>query len=184
MSSGRGRASGSPGGPALPTIVRVALAVLLLAGCTFERRPDVENGDGTPDTAAVTRDEILRDSVEAIVDGFVGALRAGDVSRAVSMLDDRATLYDQETGRRWDPTAVDSLLPGPLERDGEALHWEPSDTWTEVYDQAALVVRRYRATISREAAPWTAMETYVLVRADGEWAIRHLHRSRGPGPGS
>lgn len=169
---------------------RPHLLVLLLAlpfvvsACTFERRPDGRNGGEEPDTAAVTRAEILEDSVEATVGGFVEALRAGDVSRAVGALHAQATLYDEETGRRWGPMQVDSLLPGPMGREGEELRWEPSDSWVEVYDPAAVVVRRYRPAASREAAVPTALETYVLVRGDGGWAIRHLHRSQGPGPGS
>lgn len=168
-----------------PHVLVLLLAVpLVVSACTFERRPDRRNGDEEPDTAAVTRAEILEDSVEATVDAFVEALRAGDASRAVGMLHARATLYDEETGRRWGPMQVDSLLPGPMGREGEELRWESSDSWVEVYDPAAVVVRRYRDAASREAAPWTALETYVLVRTDGGWAIRHLHRSQGPDPGS
>ena len=168
-----------------PRLLPLLASLLLLAACTFERRPDAGNGEAEPDTGAVTRTEILEDSVEATVDAFTAALRAGDISRAVGMLDAEATLYDEETGHRWDPTKADSLLPGPMEREGEEeLRWEPVESWMEVYDEAALFVRRYQATISREEAPWTAMETYVLVRSDEDWVIRHLHRSRGLGPES
>lgn len=167
-----------------PHLLVLLLAVPLVASaCTFERRPDSRNGGEEPDTAAVTRAEILEDSVEATVGAFVEALRAGDVSRAVGMLHAGATLYDEETGRRWGPMQVDSLLPGPMGREGEELRWESSDSWVEVYDPAAVVVRRYGAA-SPEAAVRTALETYVLVRTDGGWAIRHLHRSQGPDPGS
>ncbi len=165
-------------------LVLLLAVPLVVSACTFERRPDRRNGEEEPDTAAVSRTEILEDSMEAMVDAFVEALRAGDVSRAVGMLHGQATLYDEETGRRWGPMQVDSLLPGPMGREGEELRREPSDSWVEVYDPAAVVVRRYRPAASREAAARTALETYVLVRTDGGWAIRHLHRSQGPDPGS
>lgn len=165
-----------------PRSVLAAALLLALSACTFERRPDVRDGEEGPDTAALTR--ALEDSVEAAVGAFVEALRAGDISRVVGMLHDHATLYDEETGHRWGPMQADSLLPGPMGREGQELGWEPAESWIEIYDPAALVVRRYRATISREEAPWTAMETYVLVRGGGGWVIRHLHRSRGLDPGS
>lgn len=178
------RPPGRSGPRGVLTLLSLALSLSLAAGCTFERRADTENDEEGPDTAAATRLEILRDSLQATVGGFVEALRTGDHSRAVGMLHEEATLYDEESGHRWDPTQADSLLPGPMERDDAELRWELSESWAEIYDEAALVVLRYHATISREEAPWTAMETYVLVRADDGWRIRHLHRSRGPGSAS
>lgn len=160
--------------------------VAAAAGCHFEHRPEGRNDAGEAADGADTLDlsgaAPVTDSVRVAVQGFEEALQAGDLSRAVGALHERATLYDEESGGRWDPSQADSLLPGSLQRRGEQLQWNLRESSVTLFGEAALVVNRYQASISRESTPWTAMETYVLLRTPAGWRIRHLHRSRGLGP--
>lgn len=179
------RGSSGPDGVRRRTVllVSVLLPSCVAWGCEFQRRPEARNGGpdggservGAPPSAPTE----ARDSVGATVAAFQEALEAGDVSRAVGLLTAEATLHDAESGGRWDLSSADSLLPGPLGRGGE-LRWMSGPTGITVFSDGALVVKRYRANIAGEDAPWTATETYVLLRTEEGWRIHHLHRSRGP----
>lgn len=159
----------------------VAAALLASTSCRFERRPDpnASSAGGTP--LSVTSGPV-RDSIRAVVDAYHAALRVGDGSRVASLSVSGATVMDQEEGVEWrlSPGAGGGgRLPRPLSAEAVGLGWEREGTDFVAWEGSALLVDRYRATVSGEAVPWTAVETFVLERAGEEWLIRHVHRSRG-----
>lgn len=163
--------------------VRAALVTtlavgLLLSACRFERRPEPRTGVGADTTVRVTGGPV-RDSVRAVVEAFHAALRVGDGSRVATLSVPGATIVDQEEGVEWRRGGSGGRLPGPMSSGGVGLGWNRAGADFVAWDGSALLVERYRATVSGEAIPWTAVETFVLERTPAGWLIRHVHRSRG-----
>ena len=167
--------------------LRAVLLVLLTltAACRVERRPDLDESDPGP-TALVPElrggSEPSRDSVRQVVAAVNEALALGDVTRVAQLSAPGAVLIDQEEGVRWTRQEAASTLPRPLLGRGDGLGWSVEATSLDfVGEGTALLSARYHASVSGESVPWTAVETWVLVRSDGGWRLRYLHRSRGLG---
>lgn len=164
------------------------LGGLAATGCRFERRADL-----TAEGAAVNEDLVTRagvrtpaeDSVRAVVTAIEEALARGDVSRIANLTVPQTMLIDQEEAVRWyhdDPRA-------PLPR---ALWARADPFWTLAASHfvplgaSALLVNEYAAPDTPDAGDeptWRAAETFVLVRTEAGWRLRHLHRSWGPAGG-
>lgn len=165
----------------------VLVAVVVLASsCRIERRPDLTREDPGP-TALVPElrggSEPARDSVRVVVAAVNEALALGDVTRVAQLSALGAVLIDQEEGVRWSRQEAASILPRPLLGRSDGLSWSVAATRLDFLgDGAALLSIRYRASVAGEGVPWTAVETWVLIR-DGTagWRLRYLHRSRGLG---
>ena len=165
----------------------VLLVAALVAGsaCRFEKRPDLaarEPVDSTlypPEGASG-----IADSVRATIVAVSDAFRVGDVTRVAQLTTRDAILIDQEDGVRWSRLDAAAALPRPLQGGEDGLGWELDGSgFALLSENAALVSARYRASVSGEAVPWTAVESWVLVRDAGGWRLRYLHRSRGLGQG-
>jgi ketosteroid isomerase-like protein len=155
------------------------------AGCRFERRPDLaaEEPIGgtlyapTGDTGAV------EDSVRATMVAVSEAFRVGDVARVAQLTTRDAVLIDQEDEVRWTRTDAAAQLPRPLMGGAEGLAWTlASSSFTPLSEGAALVALAFQASVAGETVPWSAVESWVLVRTEAGWRLRYLHRSRGLGP--
>lgn len=170
----------------IPRLLLLALLVVTSA-CRIERRPDLLEDDPGP-TALVPElsggSEPARDSVRQVVAAVNEALALGDVTRVAQLSAPGAILIDQEEGVRWTRQEAASTLPRPLLGRGDGLSWALADTGLDFLgDDTALLSARYHAAVSGEDVPWTALETWVLVRVDEVgWRLRYLHRSRGEGP--
>jgi uncharacterized protein (TIGR02246 family) len=171
-------------------IRRVRLArILLLAGvllgwaCRFERRPDLGAREPADSVLPVEGSSgPVEDSVRAVIAAVSAALGNGDASRVAQLTTADALLIDQEDEIRWTRSDAAARLPRPLRAEGEGLAWEADgSTFAQLSDGSVLVSMRLRATPASDSASWTATESWVLVRADGGWRLRYLHRSRGLG---
>ena len=168
--------------------LRAVLLVLLTltAACRVERRPDLDESEPGP-TALVPElrggSEPARDSVRQVVAAVNEALALGDVTRVAQLSAPGAVLIDQEEGVRWTRQEAASTLPRPLLGRGDGLGWRVESTSLDFLGDGgtALLSARYHASVSGESVPWTAVETWVLVRREGGWGLRYMHRSRGLG---
>ena len=158
-------------------------ALLVVASCTFERRPDLAGsgeGDSTRPAVPSGPHAAAEDSVRAVVAAFREALRLGDVTRVAQLSTPDAALVDQEEHVHWSRSgSSESRLPAPLDGRREGLGWVLEDSSFDTLGASALLVNRYSATVSGEDVPWAAIETFVFVRTPEGWRLRHLHRSRG-----
>lgn len=166
------------------TALLLVLAVLGFGACTFERRPDLERRASVEDTLSPPTPSAPRaaveDSVRTILAAFRDALRLGDAARVAQLSAPGADLVDQEEHVLWTRVrGEEGPLPGPLDGRRQGLGWVLDDSFFDFLGDGALVVNRYHATVSGEAVPWSATETFVFVRTSEGWRLRHLHRSRG-----
>lgn len=124
----------------------------------------------------------------AVVASLDAARRDGDLAAAAALFDADARIssvpYPEGSGPEggW-------LPPGQAladERSGDSLPLRFELAESEVAFPGAgtaLVLNRYVETGAPPGDPG-ALETIVMVRRDGEWRIRHLHRSFALPPGS
>lgn len=169
------------------TILALAGLAVGVAGCSFERRAEVEETRppaGGPGVSAPSAQALAEDSIMLVVDAFHRALGSGDAARVATLVAPDALLVDQEEGVFWrsdgEGRLPSALAPGVAAPN--ALRWERIGTRIDVLGPARLVVLRYRAAIAGEAVPWWAVETLVLEPGpEGRWRLHYLHRSRGPG---
>lgn len=156
-----------------------------VASCTLEERAEIERRGGqapASDTVGVSSPSPAADSARAVVESFRDALRLGDVSRVGQLSTPEAVLVDQEEGVRWTTRAGGQVrLPDALLAEGAELEWVLDESTFTDLGHGGLLVNVYHAAVAGEDVPWTAVETFVLVRTSDGWRIRHLHRSRGTG---
>lgn len=179
-----------PRPPGAPTGTLTALLVLLVVtqGCRFERRPELRasaDTAGIADTTAqpVVPGQAIHDSLRVVVAAYHEALRVGDVSRVASLTVPGTVIVDQEEGVEWRRGDGGSeVLPQPLNPATTGFGWTRIGSEIQVFEETALLVDRYRVTVSGEQVPWTAVESFVLARTPDGWRIRFSHRSRGTGP--
>jgi ketosteroid isomerase-like protein len=170
-----------------PRRARVLLlaAVLIASACRFEKRPDLaarEPVDSTVYPPAGGPGSPVADSIRATIAALSEAFRMGDVSRVAQLTTRDAVLIDQEDEVRWTRLDAAAELPRPLQGGEDGLGWElDGSTLSLLSDASALLSVRFHASVSGESVPWTAVESWVLVRDPGGWRVRYLHRSRGLG---
>ncbi len=183
----------------LPLLLPVVL-VLAATGCTLERRG---NGDAAvAEPATVLDGERLEppapqqdpaESARVTLEVFREAVRVGDLSLALSLIDPRAVLLDDlsapaEAGPA-DPMPTRGELLLELRRrhagglllrvDGSELRW---------LDDHALLMTRivllHRSTVPDQEpdSVGVARETALLRPTPEGWRIVHLHRSLGALP--
>jgi len=155
-------------------------ALLLGSACRFERRPDLaaDPADSVPRVEGSSGP--VEDSVRAVIAAVTAALDAGDAGAVARLTARDAVLIDQEDEVRWAREDAAARLPRPLRVEGEGLGWETEgSTFARLSDASALVSVRLHAAPASDSAAWTATESWVLVREDGTWRLRYLHRSRG-----
>lgn len=164
-------------------IVPSVLAVLV-SGCRFERRPDlplvvdpIEDVVVRPGLSATP----MEDSVRAVAGALDEALAVGDVSRVARLTVLSTQLIDQEEAVHWTRSDPEGPLPRPLASRGEGLGWRLEGSRFTPLEGGGILLKEYRAVVSGEEVPWSAVETYVLVRVPEGWRVAHLHRSRGRG---
>jgi len=155
----------------------VLVAAVLCAACQLERRPDAPGTElavDQPVQAAAT------DSAEAALTAMTSALEAGDPARVSQLATADAVLIDQTEGIRWTRADSASPLPAPMRASTGGLGWRLLDSSSSrLAPDAALFSLSYAASVSVDTIPRTALESWVMVRTDGSWKVRYLHRSRG-----
>lgn len=172
------RASGRAGGAALLLLLGAASA------CRFERRPDLTGDE--PVTATLYRPPDypttpVEDSVRGTVVAVTEAFAVGDGARVAQLTTREAILIDQEDEVRW-TRAGGSPLPRPLPSAERGLSWRmEGSSFALLSDGVALYSCLFTASVTAEEVPWSAVESWILVRTEGGWRVRYLHRSRGLG---
>jgi ketosteroid isomerase-like protein len=158
------------------------LLALLVLGCTIEPRADTRGAPSGPALPADTNPETLDASVESVVDALAEALRVGDGARVAALAADGVTLIDQEEGVVWTSASAAGPLPSALSMGAVAggLSWTLVSREISPIGTGRLVVSRYRADVAGEPVDWWAVETLIIEPVEGQWRVRHLHRSRGP----
>jgi hypothetical protein len=175
------------------------LAGCILAGCTLERRagPDtsldtgaeMEEDFGVLDPQPVPADPA--ESVRITLEVFREAVRVGDISLALQLLDAEAVLLDDlvlDAADEFDlPGTRGELLLALRRRHAAGLGLEPLDAELRWSDNTAVLSTRLLLldrSAGLEAEPDTlgvARETAVLRPSPEGWRILHLHRSMIPG---
>ncbi len=168
------------------TLVALGLAAgtLLGSACRFEKRPDLR-ASRAADTTLYVRSGApaspAEDSVRSVITALNEAFRVGDGARVAQLTTPDVVLIDQEDEVYWTRGDEKARLPRPL-RGEDKLGWEPvGSTVSGLGDGSELATLRFRASVSGESVPWTAVESWLLVRTAQGWRLRYLHRSRGLG---
>ncbi len=164
----------------------VVSVVLLSVACTFERRPDpsdevVEESETQP---PATEEERAADSVRLVQDTFRDAMDAGDLSRALSLVDPGAVILDRFVDLDPETASRGEILLEVLRLEEEGVALEPVESQVSLFQDAALVVTRYQVhqvgeEVEESVPSGFATETLLLVRGEEGWRIHHLHRSLG-----
>jgi hypothetical protein len=158
---------------------------VLGAACRFEKRPDLaarEPADSAAFPLPGGSGSPVEDSVRATITALNNAFSMGDVTRVAQLTTRDAVLIDQEDEVHWTRSDAAAVLPRPLLGGRDGLAWQlDGATFSRLSDTSALMSLRFRASVSGENVPWTAVESWVLVRDAGGWRLRYLHRSRGLG---
>jgi hypothetical protein len=173
------------------------LPVLLLAAgaCLFERRPDPESpslldSGLDPELPAEARPPDPADAAAHLTEVFRDAVRIGDLSLALGLLDRNATLRDELAGAAvvGDPEGVTrgELLLEIRRMYEEGIRLHPTRVAVDVLGETAVVttelevLRRVEPEGELAVQEGRAWETAVLVATPEGWRIRHLHRSFHP----
>jgi hypothetical protein len=179
-------------------LLPAALLALAAAGCTLEQRADGDAADLDPDT--VPDSGIVEplpssldpaESVRVTMEVFREAVRVGDLSLALGLMDGRAVLMDDlaapgGVGMSDPPATRGELLLELRRRHGEGLLLRIEGSELRWLDDHALLVSTLvllqRAPDPADAPEeiGTARETAVLHLSPEGWRIVHLHRSLGP----
>jgi hypothetical protein len=171
---------GSRGRVGRPALLALFLVLpLLQAGCTFERRADLEE-DPEVATPALEPGERIRPPA-SVVRVFREAVVVGDLSLALSLLHRQATLVDELAGSDAEPATRGELLLELRRRHVAGLVLEVLDSEVDVTGESAIVLTRL-ALIDRGedgigVETGRAFETVHLLLTEDGWRIRHLHRS-------
>lgn len=159
----------------------LAVAVLLMGGCRFERRAGGEE-EGTAAEARSAPSPVdaagALPAEEALL-AFQGYREAGAVEEARVLLHPDAELLSD--GERYGAGAAESELR-PLLAPGQDLgSWTISRIDTLAAGGGRLFVVGYDGPVAGDAGPpggW--VESILLVPASGGWRVRLLHRSSVP----
>ena len=174
------------------------LAGGILAGCTLERRagPDtsLDTGAEMEEDFGVLDQPVPADPAESVritLEVFREAVRVGDISLALQLLDAEAVLLDDlvlDAADEFDlPGTRGELLLALRRRHAAGLGLEPLDAELRWSDNTAVLSTRLLLldrSAGLEAEPDTlgvARETAVLRPSPEGWRILHLHRSMIPG---
>lgn len=160
------------------TLPPLLLAVLLvLPGCTFERRPPVEGSDGAGDAVgesdAAARLEAARSFLEELQ-----RVRSSDAPSQLERLihPDAVLVVD---GRPLAGGGADGTEAGGLALEGASWRIVLEDG--SLPGPSVLFVLRYPASEGGGAA---RSETILLTRDDGRWGVRALSRAVAGSEGS
>ena len=165
-------------GPVVRASVRAGGAALLLllgaaSACRFERRPDLTADE--PVTATLYRPPDypttpVEDSVRGTVVAVTEAFAVGDGARVAQLTTREAILIDQEDEVRW-TRAGGSPLPRPLPSAERGLSWRmEGSSFALLSDGVALYSCLFTASVTAEEVPWSAVESWILVRTEGGMA--------------
>jgi len=165
---------------------KLALSVLGLglvfaaSGCRFERRADLTNGGALDlELRSEPGSGPMEDSVRVVVNAIAEALHMGDVARVARLTVPGAMLIDQEDAVRWVRDSPTMATPRALTPRSATAAWALASSDFAALGSAALVVNEYVGVVPAGGGPLKEVETYVLVRTDEGWRLRHLHRSHG-----
>jgi hypothetical protein len=196
---GWGWARGRPG----PGVSLVLIALLVGGGCTLEEHArsappvlgeaavaDSLGGPGADDTLSVVVDPDA--SARVTMDVFREAVRVGDLSLALRLLDEAAIVVDALAGGAGAPavTTRGELLLELRRRHADGLLLEVADSelrWIGDHVLLATRLRVLRRAEDPENPPdtlGTAAESSLLRPTPEGWRIVHLHRSLDPASGA
>ncbi len=165
--------------------------VLLLASCSFERRPEVEGEDARVEAEARAPEAILSDPTGSALETlavFREAVSIGDLSLALALLDPEVRIVDRLVsleGRRADEFTRGELLLELRRSHAEGMQLEVLDSRVLLLNESALVSSTLAvlqasegSSLAREVA--RAEETVLLMLTPAGWRVRHFHRSTVP----
>jgi hypothetical protein len=178
----------------------LVLAGLLLAGCTLERRADPDaslraDSDLVPDEGVLDPQPVPADPAESVrvtLEVFREAIRVGDISLALQLLDAQAMLLDDlaldlGNGASELPPTRGELLLALRRRHAEGLGLQVLDTELRWVDETAvlstrlLLLHRGAGSDAEPDSVGLARESAVLRPTPEGWRILHFHRSVVPG---
>lgn len=170
-------------------------ALLVLVGCTLERRAGSDSGelddvptgeltsperpaaDSLADTTVVDPAEAARTTLEV----FRESVRVGDLSLALSLLDADAVLIDDLAAAEATGTTRGEMLMAVRRRHAAGMTLEPIGLEVRPMDEAFLVTSSWTLIPGPEDSPAaTIHESAVVVAAEGSWRIALFHRSEAP----
>jgi hypothetical protein len=164
--------------------VRALLLLLVLGGCTIEPRWEVEPEEPSPDTVALPESASPEEAVATTVEVFREAVRVGDLSLALSLLDRDAILADDLADGNGEGTTRGEVLMELRRRHAAGLRLEAIESQTREVAGGWLVSTRLDILGTDEEGEPTldghARESALLAPTDEGWRIVLFHRSRIP----
>lgn len=161
-----------------PRTAAVALLVVIVGGCTFERRPAASGSADTVNGVAAERASVERAEARAALRRLQELRRRGDPTGVARLLvPDAPILRDGRPARPpLDPGAGPSfLVPG-----AELGSWRVTVDGrpTGATGAGLLFVLRYRAAPAGDGGRASgALETILLVPGEDGWRVGLLHRT-------
>jgi hypothetical protein len=177
-------------GPEWPVRRSAFFPLVLLAcahACTFEPRDTPADDASTADegdtiAGAPLSAELSEAAALQTIEHFRASVTAGDLSRALAVVDGDATLVDALVGEASEAATRGELLLELRRRHAEGISLEATSSRVTLFPGGiALVVSRLRVLerdpdgVATEAGQMH--ETVLLVGSPEGWRIRNLHRS-------
>lgn len=163
------------------SICTSAFLLLLLPSCTLERRGEESVDAESTTIAPVNESEFAEELARQTVRLFRDAVSAGDISRALSMMDDEGGLIDPLAGVSSTSYPVGEVLLELRRRHAEGVRFEPIDDEVSLLPSGeALVVTMLTMLEEREGIGEEVGRMYesaLLTPAVEGWKVRHIHRS-------
>lgn len=170
----------STGGGAVRTAA-LFLVSFLLTSCVLERRgdeavqPDSLTSDAIPDS--LTADERARHAVRI----FRDAVAAGDISRALSLMSEGASIIDPLVGRTSDEAPVGEVLLELRRIHSDGVRLESIEDEVSLLPSGDALVLTTLAVLQEVEGVGEEVdrmeESALLTPSPEGWKLRHLHRS-------
>jgi hypothetical protein len=168
-------------------VASAALALLLfLPSCTLERRGEESTGTDSTSVAPVNESEFAEELARQAVKLFRDAVFAGDISRALSLMDDGGTLIDPLAGKSSESFPVGEVLLELRRRHAAGVRFESNENEVDLLPSGeALVITTLKVLEETEGIGEEVgqiYETALLTPSLEGWKIRHIHRSLAAPP--
>jgi hypothetical protein len=170
---------GVSGASSFPGVLFFCL--FLVSSCTLERRGEESAERDSTTVGPVNESEFAEELARQSVRLFRDAVFAGDISRALSLMEDGASLIDPLAGKSSAHFPVGEVLLELRRRHADGVRFEMiEDEVTLLPSGEALVITTLSMLQEEEGVGQEVGRIYesaLLFPSPEGWKVRHLHRS-------
>jgi len=159
----------------------MALFLIVLSACTLERRGEESVDRDSTAVAPVNESEYAEELARQAVRLFRDAVFAGDISRALSLMENGGTLIDPLAGRSSESFPVGEVLLELRRQHASGVRFESIESEVNLLASGeALVLTTLTMLQEKEGIGEDVGRIYesaFLTPSSEGWKIRHIHRS-------